>query len=49
MKTSNTKTLRQGILESWENIKNDDSRYNPLKYLDEAKENNISLKDFFPK
>jgi len=49
MGTSNTKTLRQGIAESWKNIKNDVSQYNPLKYLNEAKENNISLKDFFPK
>ena len=49
MKTSDTKTLKEGIMESWNTIKNDKSNYNPLKYLDQAKEDNIDLKKFFPK
>ena len=49
MKTSATKTLKEGIKESWNTIKNDKSNYNPLKYLDQAKENKVDLKKFFPK
>ena len=34
---------------SWNSIKNAGSEYNPLKYLEEAKENNTDLLKFFPK
>jgi len=46
---SRTRTLRNGIKSAWDSIKNTDDSYNPLKYLIEAKEKDINLKDFFPK
>lgn len=48
---SNCRTLQQGIQESWESIKNEDESgsYNPLKYLEEAKEKDLNLKNYFPK
>lgn len=49
MQTSDTKPLKEGIKESWNTIKNDESNYNPLKYLNQAKENKVNLKKFFPK
>ena len=49
METSNSRSLNVGIRESWDSIKNADSEYNPLKYLEEAKDKGIDLKDFFPK
>ena len=45
----NRKSLIEGITESWESIKNTDDNYNPLKYLNEAKQKNIDLTRFFPK
>ena len=43
--------LKQGIRESWESIRNlsEDSNYNPLKHLNEAKEKDVNLKSYFPK
>ena len=45
----NGRGLREGIRQSWESIKNAETSYNPLKHLEEAKEKEINLKDFFPK
>ena len=49
--SSRTRSLKEGIRQSWNSIKGLDSNsdFNPLKYLDEAKDKNINLKDFFPK
>jgi len=49
MKYSKVKTLKQGIRQSWESIKNSDGQYNPLKFLDQANSEGIDLKQFFPK
>lgn len=49
MGKSAKRNIRQGIRESWDSIKNAGTSYNPLKYLNEAKDNNIDLKDFFPR
>ena len=49
MKFSNARTLKEGIRQSWQSIKNADKSYNPLKYLDQAKDKDIDLKQFFPK
>ena len=51
MGSSNCRTLLQGIQESWNSIKNEDEsgNYNPLKYLEEAKEKDLNLKNYFPK
>lgn len=49
MEFSNPRTLKQGILQSWQSIKDADKNYNPLKYLDQAKDKDIDLKQFFPK
>jgi len=49
-KYSKVKFLKEGIKKSWEEIKNNlDKSYNPLKYVDEAKEKDIDLTKFFPK
>ena len=34
---------------SWTSIQDAGNEYNPLKYLEEAKENNTDLVGFFPK
>ena len=39
----------EGIAMSWKSIQSSSDDYNPLKYLEQAKESNIDLKDFFPK
>ena len=49
MTFSNPRTLKQGILQSWQSIKDANESYNPLKYLDQAKDKDIDLKQFFPK
>lgn len=49
MKFSKVRTLKQGIKQSWQSIQESCDDYNPLKYLDQAKNNNIDLKEFFPK
>ena len=49
MKYSKVKTLKQGIRQSWQSIKDANESYNPLKYLDQAKDRDIDLKQFFPK
>jgi len=49
MEFSNPRTLKQGILQSWQSIKDANESYNPLKYLDQAKDRDIDLKQFFPK
>ena len=49
MEFSNPRTLKQGILQSWQSIKDADKSYNPLKYLDQARDKDIDLKQFFPK
>lgn len=42
-------SLYEGIKMSWESIQNAGNDYNPLKYLEQAKENNTDLLNFFPK
>ena len=49
MGISNTRSLREGIIQSWLSIKNASQDYNPLKHLDEAKSKNINLSNYFPK
>lgn len=49
LRSSNTRTLRSGIMSAWSSIKDADTSYNPLKYLNEAKDQNVDLKSFFPK
>lgn len=49
MKYSKVRTLKQGIKQSWQSIKDANESYNPLKYLDQAKDRDIDLKQFFPK
>jgi hypothetical protein len=43
-----SRRLKCGIMQSWESIKNSSTSYNPLKHLNQAKENQVDLKDFFP-
>jgi dTDP-glucose 4,6-dehydratase len=45
----NFKCLKQGIKEVWNEINSNKSGFNPLKYLEEAKEKDIDLTKFFPK
>ena len=49
MKFSNPRALKQGIRQSWQSIKDANESYNPLKYLDQARDSDIDLKQFFPK
>ena len=49
MKYSNSRSLKEGIRQSWESIKNSDGQYNPLKFLDQANSEGVDLKQFFPK
>lgn len=46
---ANVRTLREGINQSWQSIKDASESYNPLKYLDQAKAQDVDLKQFFPK
>jgi nucleoside-diphosphate-sugar epimerase len=46
---SRARTLRSGIKSSWLSIKDAKDDYNPLKYLNDAKDQNVNLKSFFPK
>lgn len=46
---SNSRTLSEGIRQSWDSIKNAGKEYNPLVHLDDAKNKDIDLKEFFPK
>tara|TARA_B100001094_G_C18112245_1_gene761886 strand:- start:296 stop:1282 length:987 start_codon:yes stop_codon:yes gene_type:complete len=46
---ANVRTLRQGIDQSWQSIKDASESYNPLKYLDQARAQDVDLKQFFPK
>lgn len=48
MRYSKAKTLKGGIKQSWESIKDSDEKYNPLKYLNQADEEGVDLKQFFP-
>ncbi len=41
--------LYEGIKMSWNSIQDASTDYNPLKYLEQAKENKTNLVDFFPK
>ena len=41
--------LYEGIKMSWNSIQDAGSDYNPLKYLEQAKESNTDLVNFFPK
>jgi UDP-glucose 4-epimerase len=45
---STSRTLKEGIRQSWHSIKNSGPDYNPLKYLEEAKQKNMNLEEFFP-
>ena len=47
--SNNTVDIELGIKFVWDNILNDHSDYNPLKFLEEAGEKNIDLLSFFPK
>ena len=49
MKFSQTRTLKEGIMQSWESIKDASKNYNPLVHLNQAKSLNIDLKQIFPK
>ena len=49
MKVSISRTLKAGIKKSWESILHAGENYDPLKYLNLAKERDVNLKDFFPK
>tara|TARA_R100000008_G_scaffold70704_3_gene48384 strand:+ start:447 stop:1409 length:963 start_codon:yes stop_codon:yes gene_type:complete len=40
-------TLSEGIQDAWKSIREGCSSYNPLKYLEQAKENNIDLTEFY--
>jgi dTDP-glucose 4,6-dehydratase len=40
-------SLSSGIRTAWESIQKGNDSYNPLKYLDQAKENNIDLTEFY--
>lgn len=46
---STSRKLKKGIRQSWRSIKNASTEYNPLKYLEEAKDKNMSLEEYFPK
>jgi len=46
---SEARSLKEGIRQSWESIKNSGEDYNPLKYLNQANEKGVDLKKFFPK
>jgi len=46
---SRTRNLKEGIKQSWQSIKDANSSFNPLKYLNQAEDQNIDLKQFFPK
>jgi hypothetical protein len=46
---SKTRCLKEGIRQSWNEINSNKSGFNPLKYLEEAKEKDIDLTKFFPK
>ena len=48
MGSSKSRLLKDGIRQSWESIKSASENYNPLKYLMEAEENSVDLKDYFP-
>ena len=43
-----TISLKKGIEQAWKSIKNDNTDFNPLKYVDEAKKEGVNLKNFFP-
>ncbi len=49
MDYSNTTPLKQGIRQSWQSIQESSKDYNPLKYLNEAKNKEIDLKKYFPR
>ena len=49
MKYSQARTLREGIRQSWESIKDANDSYNPLVHLNQAKSLDIDLKQIFPK
>ena len=49
MSCSDSRSLKVGIKQSWESIKNSNSTYNPLKYLNQAKDQKVNVKQFFPK
>ena len=49
MKYSQSRTLKEGIRQSWDSIKNASDNYNPLIHLNQAKSQDIDLKQFFPK
>jgi dTDP-glucose 4,6-dehydratase len=46
---ANEISFDEGIKMSWDSIESAKSSYNPLKYLNQAKDSNINLKEFFPK
>lgn len=44
----NARTLSEGIRQSWQSIKDSGEDYNPLKYLEEAKEKEFDLLAHYP-
>ena len=49
MKYSQSRSLKEGIRQSWDSIKDASDNYNPLIHLNQAKSQDIDLKQFFPK
>ena len=49
MNYSQSRSLSEGIRQSWESIKDASDSYNPLVYLNQAKNLDIDLKQIFPK
>lgn len=49
MKYSQSRTLKDGIRQSWDSIKDASDSYNPLVHLNQAKSQDIDLKQFYPK
>lgn len=50
MGSTSKRSLKQGIAQSWESIKvSNKSEYNPLKYLEEAKNKDFDLLKHFPR
>lgn len=47
--SSSTRSLKEGIRQAWQSIQDADDSYNPLVYLNQARNQDIDLKKFFPK
>ena len=47
--SSRTRSLKEGIRQSWDSIKASDDNFNPLKYLQQARNTDVDLVRYFPK